>query len=74
MNVTTKTYTLPDTHISALEKEAAWMGMAPDKALAHAIKLLQLANHEVRAGLRMAFVNRQGQIVEAQPDGLPALD
>lgn len=74
MNVTTRAFTLPDSHLAVLEQEAAAMGMHPDKALAQAIRLYQSINYKARAGLQLAFVDAQGQLVREPAAGLPAFE
>jgi hypothetical protein len=66
--------TLPDSYLSALRSEAQINDMSLDAALKCAIRLYQHVNKKQREGLRLAFIDAQGTLVQEPVFGCPALD
>lgn len=64
MNTTTKTFTLPDSHLAVLHEESIKMEISIDKALEQSIRFYQLINHNARLGLHLAFIDKSGNIVK----------
>lgn len=69
-----RTFELPASHLAVLDEEASFMGLTPDQAMAQAIRLYQLVNHQARAQRQLAFVDANGELVREAAKGLPALD